>query len=72
MLSGLADSLPRRQVMIACDLGRAALVAVMALPGMPLSVLVGLLFVVTLISTPFTSARAALSAPRFCPGTAMC
>ena len=43
-LSGLADSLPRRQVMIACDLSRAALVAVMALPGMPLGVLVGLLF----------------------------
>ena len=59
-LSGLADSLPRRQVMIACDLSRAALVAMMALPGVPLGVLVGLLFLVTLISAPFTSARAAL------------
>ncbi len=59
-LSGLADRLPRRQVMIACDLSCAALVAVMALPGMPLAVLVGLLFVVTLFSAPFTSARAAL------------
>jgi MFS family permease len=60
VLSGLADVLPRRQVMIACDLSRAVLVAVMALPGVPLGVLVGLLFLVTLISAPFTSARAAL------------
>jgi MFS family permease len=75
-LSGLADSLPRRQVLIACDLSRAALVAVMALPGMPLWVLVGLLFVVTLISAPFTSARAAmypeiLSGDRYVLGTAV-
>jgi MFS family permease len=60
VLSGLADVLPRRQVMIACDLSRAVLVAVMALPGVPLGVLVALLFLVTLISAPFTSARAAL------------
>ena len=60
VLSGLADVLPRRQVMIACDLSRAVLVAMMAVPGVPLGALVGLLFLVTLISAPFTSARAAL------------
>jgi MFS family permease len=75
-LSGLADSLPRRQVLIACDLSRAALVAVMALPGMPLWVQVGLLFLVTLISAPFTAARAALypeilSGDRYVLGTAV-
>jgi MFS family permease len=75
-LSGLADTLPRRQVMIACDLSRAALVAVMALPGIPLGALVGLLFAVTLISAPFTSARAALypeilSGDRYVLGTAV-
>src|SRR5215471_15893363 len=59
-LSGLADRWPRRRVMIACDLSRALLVAIMALPGMPLVALVGLLVLVTLISAPFTSARAAL------------
>jgi MFS family permease len=59
-LSGLADRLPRRQVMIACDLTRAALVAIMALPAQPLAIRVGLLFAVTMISAPFTSARAAL------------
>lgn len=59
-LSGLADRLPRRQVMIACDLSRAALVGVMALPGMPIAALVCLLFLVTTISAPFNSARAAI------------
>ncbi len=59
-LSGIADRLPRREVMICCDVGCAALIAAMALPGMPIAVLVGLLFLVSLISAPFTSARAAL------------
>lgn len=59
-LSGLADRFPRRAVMIACDLVRAALVVVMALPGIPLAVLVCLLFAVTAVGAPFTSARAAL------------
>jgi len=59
-LSGLADRLPRRRVMIACDLIRVVLVAVMAVSGIPIAVLVVLLFVVTLIGAPFLSARAAL------------
>ena len=59
-LSGLADRFPRREVMICCDLGCAALVVTMALPGMPIVALIGLLFLLTLISAPFTSARAAL------------
>ena len=75
-LSALADRWPRRQVMIACDLGRALLVAIMALPGMPLAALVGLLVLVTLISAPFTSARAALypdilAGDRYVVGTAI-
>jgi predicted MFS family arabinose efflux permease len=59
-LSGLADRLPRRRVMIVCDLIRVALVAVMAVSGIPIAVLVVLLFLVTLIGAPFLSARAAL------------
>lgn len=59
-LAGIADRLPRREVMICCDLGCAALIAAMALPGVPIAILVGLLFLVSLISAPFTSARAAL------------
>jgi predicted MFS family arabinose efflux permease len=59
-LSGLADRFPRRRVMIVCDLTRVVLVAVMAISGIPIAVLVVLLFVVTLIGAPFLSARAAL------------
>ena len=67
VLSGLADRLPRREVMIACDLSRMVLVLIMAIPGVPLPVLVGLLFTVTMISTPFTSARSGMY-PDILPG----
>jgi MFS family permease len=60
MLAWLADRYPRRRVMIACDLVRCALVLAMAIPGVPLAGLVALLFLVTLVSAPFTSARAAI------------
>jgi len=46
--------------MIACDLIRAVLVLVMAIPGMPIAAMVTLLFAVTLAGAPFTSARAAV------------
>lgn len=59
-LAGLADRWPRREVMIVCDLSSALLVLLMALPGMPVAALVGLLVLVTLISAPFSSARSAL------------
>jgi predicted MFS family arabinose efflux permease len=59
-LAGLADRFPRRQVMIACDLARLMLVLLMVIPGMPLVVLVLLLFAVTMVGTPFSSARTAL------------
>jgi MFS family permease len=58
-LSGLADRLPRRAVMIACDLARGALVVVMVLPGLPVAALIVLLFLVTLVGAPFQSARSA-------------
>jgi MFS family permease len=75
-LAWLADRYPRRSVMIACDLARCALVLVMAVPGMPLAAMVTLLFVVTLVGAPFTSARAAvypdvLSGDRYVMGTAV-
>jgi hypothetical protein len=59
-LAGLADRFPRRLVMIACDVIRCALVLVMALPAMPLALLIVLLFAVTFVGAPFTAARAAL------------
>lgn len=60
LLSGLADRYPRRAVMVTCQLLSAALVALMALPGMPLTVLASLLFVVILVESPFLAARASL------------
>jgi len=59
-LSGLADRYSRRLVMIVCDVSRALLVGAMALPGMPLLAMVGLLFAVTLLNAPFQSARSAM------------
>jgi MFS family permease len=61
-LSDLADRLPRRDVMITADLTRLVLVAVMALPGMPLWALFLLLFAVATLNAPFQGARSALRA----------
>jgi predicted MFS family arabinose efflux permease len=60
LLGGLADRLPRRAVMVSCQLTSAVLVALMAVPGMPLIALAALLFVVILAESPFLSARASL------------
>lgn len=75
-LAWLADQYARRRVMIVCDLVRAGLVVVMAIPGIPLAALVALLFVVTMVGAPFTSARAAiypdvLSGDSYVMGTAV-
>jgi MFS family permease len=60
LLAGLADRFARRRVMIICDLARALLVGLMAIPSMPFWVLCVLVFCVVLLSSPFTAARAAL------------
>jgi MFS family permease len=62
LLSTLADRFPRHRVLIATDTARAALLALMAIPGMPLPVLLGLLLLVSLCAPPFESARSALMA----------
>jgi Major Facilitator Superfamily len=81
-LSGLADRLPRRSVMVACDVARMVLVCLMALvslkapPVAALWIMVALLFVVTLLDSPFKSARSAmmpdvLTGERYVLGTAV-
>jgi MFS family permease len=60
VLAGLADRFPRRRIMIVCDLARAALVGLMAVPSTPFPMLCVLVFCVVLLSSPFTAARAAL------------
>ena len=67
LLSWLADRYRRRAVMVGADLARAALVAAMALPGLPLWALCGLLVVVVLLGSPFTAAQGALL-PDVLPG----
>jgi MFS family permease len=59
-LSGMADRLPRRDVMVGCDLIRAALVLVMLVPRVPLDALIALLYVTTAIQPPFDAARSAI------------
>lgn len=60
LLSGLADRFPRRTVMVGCDLVRAVLVGLMALPGTPLPLLAGLLVLAQLAEAPFGAAQGAL------------
>ena len=67
LLSGLADRFPRREVMIVANLVRAVLLAVMAVPGLPLPVLCALLVGVVLAGAPHSAARGALL-PEILPG----
>lgn len=76
VLSGLADLFPRRTVMVVCDVLRAGLVAVMALVAMPVGALSGLVFLIVLLGTPFSAARAAvmpdvLEGDRYVAGSAI-
>lgn len=59
-LSVLADRLPRRTVMIACDCGRTLLICLVAIPGCPTWCLILLVAIAALLQPPFTAARAAL------------
>jgi MFS family permease len=81
-LSGLADRRPRRQVMVACDVARMVLVGLMALASLKVAgypallIMVALLFTVTLLDSPFKSARSALlpdilTGERYVLGTAL-
>ncbi|MGO9079788.1 MAG: MFS transporter [Streptosporangiaceae bacterium] len=81
-LAGLADRLPRRRVMVACDLARLVLVCAMVVvsrevPGAAaLWLLIALLFTVTLLDSPFKAARSALlpdilAGDRYVLGTAV-
>ncbi len=60
LLGGLADRFRRRSVMVVCSLISACLVVLLAVPGLPLPLLVGTLFLVVLLESPYLSARAAL------------
>jgi MFS family permease len=58
-LSALAERYRYKRVMITCDLLRAVLIALVALPGMPLPLMLLLVFGVALFAPPGQAARSA-------------
>ncbi|MEH0936031.1 MFS transporter [Micromonospora psammae] len=62
LLAALAERHRHRQVMVACDLIRMALLALIAIPGLPVWAILALLFATTLASPPSQAARSALTA----------
>jgi MFS family permease len=61
-LAALADLFPRRRLLIVFDLARAAVVAAIVLPGVPVWAIVALLFLEALFRVPWGAARLALLA----------
>jgi hypothetical protein len=62
LLSGLADRYSRRAVMIGCDVLRCALLAGMAVPGLPIGALFGLLVLAVFLGPAFTAAEVSMIA----------
>jgi len=60
VLAALAERYPYRRVMIICDIGRMVFVGLLVVPGMPLPVMLALLFASALLSPPHAAARSAL------------
>ncbi len=60
LLSALAERYPYRRVMVVCDLIRMALILVLVVPGLPVVVMLAVLFLVTLGGIPTQAARSAL------------
>ncbi|MDP4511530.1 MFS transporter [Nonomuraea turcica] len=69
VLTTLADRFPRRSVMITCDLARATLIAMLAVPGLPVGMEVAGLFAASLFAPPAQAARSA-TMPEVLPGDA--
>ncbi|MBA3369233.1 MAG: MFS transporter [Geodermatophilaceae bacterium] len=59
-LAALADRFPRRTILVLTDVARGLVVALLAIPGLPLWVLLSMLFLASLLAPPFESARSAL------------
>lgn len=67
LLGPTADRLPRRRVMLVCDLARMVLVGSMAIPGLGTGAMLALLLISALFTTPFAFARSAML-PDLLPG----
>jgi predicted MFS family arabinose efflux permease len=64
-LAGRADTLPRRGLLAVCDLLRAGLFAVMAIPAAPLWLVSCLLVIAVLVGSPYNAAEPAIVADLF-------
>jgi MFS family permease len=64
-LSQLADRFPRRRLMVASAAIQAVLVGLMAIPGMPIAVLCGLVLAVGLVQSPSAAAQNAVTREMF-------
>ncbi|HEY8532550.1 MAG TPA: MFS transporter [Micromonospora sp.] len=67
VLSAIAERSPYRTVMVVCDLIRMVLIALVAVPGMPIWAMLVLLFATTLANPPSQAAKSALL-PLILPG----
>lgn len=67
LLSRLGDRLPRRVVMVACDLLRAACFGCMAIPGLPLAPVIGLVVFAVAFGPVFSAAQVSLLASHLSP-----
>jgi hypothetical protein len=61
-LASIGDRFSRRAVMVGCDVVRAALFALMAIPGLPLAVLFALLVLAVFIGPAFTASEVSVLA----------
>jgi MFS family permease len=66
-LAALAERYPHRQVMITCDVIRAVLISLVAIPRLPVPVILLLLFATALLSPAFDASRSSLL-PRILEG----
>ena len=67
MLAALAERYPHRRVMITCDVVRALLISLVAIPHLPVPVILLLLFATALLSPAFDASRSSLL-PRILDG----
>jgi MFS family permease len=66
-LAAMAERYTNRAVMVTCDLSRAGLIALVAIPHLPVGAVLVLLFLTTLLNAPFDASRSALM-PRILSG----
>lgn len=67
LLAAFAERYPNRSAMIFCDVARGFLIALVAIPHLPIPAVLGLLFATALLNPPFDASRSALL-PRLLSG----